>query len=51
MGLVTVFCPPMTTIGAELVYQAAGGTGLVAYSKVKPLALVGQVKTTFGPET
>ena len=51
MGLVTVFCPPMTIVGAELVFQAAGEAGLVVNSKVKPVALVGQVKTTFAPET
>ena len=50
MGLVTVFCPPMTTGAVALVFQTAGETRLVANSKVNPVALVGHVNITFVPE-
>jgi len=50
MGLVTVFCPLMTTGAGELVFQNIGETRLVANSKVNPVALVGHVNVTFDPE-
>ena len=50
MGLVTMFCPLMTTGAVELVFQTVGETRLVANSKVKPVASVGHVKITFAPE-
>ena len=50
IGLVIVFCPLTTTGAGRLVVQLADGPRLVADCKVNPVALVGQVKTTFGPE-
>ena len=50
MGLVTVFCPLMTTGAVELVLQIAGGVRLVVNSKGKPVAFVVHVKITLVPE-
>ena len=49
MGLVTVFCPLITTGAAEFVAQT-GATRLVADCRVKPVKFVGQVKIMFAPE-
>ncbi len=50
MGLVTTFCPLMMTGAVELVFQTFDKTRLVAYSKVKPVSLVGHDKTRSAPE-
>ena len=50
MGLITTFCPPMTTGAEEQVLQTAGETRFVVDCRVKPLALVGHVKMTLAPE-
>jgi hypothetical protein len=50
MGLVTVFCPLMTTGAGELLFQNIGETRLVANSKVNPVALAGHVKIALVPE-
>ena len=50
MGLVTTFCPLMTTEAVELVCQTAGGTRLVANSKVNPVKLAGHITITLVPE-
>ena len=50
MGLVTVFCPFMTTGAGETVLQIADESRLVADCKVKPTASVGHVKITLAPE-
>ena len=44
----TVFCPLTTTGAGELVVQNADGPRFVVDSRVKPVKLVGQVRTTFG---
>ena len=49
MGLITTFCPPMTTGQGESALQTAGETRFVVDCKVKPVALVGHVKMTFAP--
>ena len=48
--MVTVFCPSRTTGPGEIADQTAGEPRLVVDSKVNPLTLVGQVKTTLVPE-
>ena len=50
MGFVTVFWPLTTTGTGELVVQTAGETRFVVDCKVNPVALVGHVKITYGPE-
>ena len=50
MPLVTALFVPTTTGAGVLVIQIAGGTRLVADSKVKPAAFVGHVTTTLVPE-
>src|SRR6185369_100694 len=50
MGLVTVFCPLLTNGASEFVLQSPGESRLVVDCKVKPMALVDQVKTTFALE-
>ena len=49
MELVTTFCWLMTTGAVEFVFQTVGETRLLANSKVKPVAFVGQAKRTFVP--
>lgn len=49
MGLVTVFCPPMTTGAGEFVVQTTGEPRFVVDCKVKPMALVGHVKIASAP--
>src|SRR5215831_17690250 len=44
MGLVTAYCPLTTTGAGRLVVQAAGAARFVVDCKVKPVALVDQVK-------
>ena len=50
MPFVTALFVPATNGRDALVIQMAGGTRLVADSKVKPAALVGHVKMTLAPE-
>src|ERR1039458_5063434 len=50
MGLVTVFCPLMTTGNGELVVQTAGETKFVVNSKVNPEAMFVHVTMTLVPE-
>ena len=50
MRLVTAFCPLTTTGPGETVVQTAGETRFVVDCKVNPVALVGHVKITYGPE-
>jgi hypothetical protein len=50
MGLVTVLNPLRMTGAGKLVFQTVGETRLVVDSKMKPVALVGQVKMTLVPE-
>ena len=45
-----MFCPLTTTGAGELVAQTADEPRLVVDCRVKPVALVGHVKTTLGPE-
>ena len=45
-----MFCPLTTTGAGELVVQTADGPRLVVDCSVKPVALVGHVKITPGPE-
>src|SRR5437773_2107295 len=49
MGLVTAFCPLMTTGAGELVFQS-GGERFEVDCKVNPMALVGHVRIIFAPE-
>jgi hypothetical protein len=49
-GLVTTFCPPMTTGAGELVVQADGEDRFVVDCKVKPTALVGHIRMTLVAE-
>ena len=46
MGLVMVLNPLRMAGAGKLVFQTVGETRLVVDSKVKPVALVGQVKMT-----
>ena len=48
--MITTFSPPMTTGGEELVVQTADEPRFVMDCKVKPAALVGQVKITLAAE-
>ena len=50
MGLVTVFCPAMTTGAGELVLQTTRETRFVVDCKMKLAALVPHAKITFVPE-
>ena len=50
MGLITTFCPPMTTGPGETVLQTAGETRFVVDCKMNPAASAGHVKMTFPPE-
>jgi len=49
IGLITTFCPPMTTGGEQLVVQT-GEERFVVDCRVNPVKLVGHVKITYGPE-
>ena len=49
MGLVTTFCPLMTTGEGELVLQAAAAPRLRLDSKLKPGAFVVHDRMTFVP--
>ncbi len=49
MEFVTTFCWLMMAGAVEFVFQGVGEARLVANSRVKPVALVGQVKRTFVP--
>ena len=48
--MVTVFWPLTTTGPGEIAVQGPGETKLVVDCKVKPVALVGQVKMTLEPD-
>jgi len=50
MALVTVFWPLKITGADRLLCHTTGAPRLLATSKVKPLQLAGQVKTTLEPE-
>ena len=49
IGFVTAFCPLITTGAGKFVVQI-GETRFVVDCNLKPVASVGHVKITFGPE-
>ncbi len=49
MGLVTVYRPFTRIGGGETLVQTADEERFVVVCRVKPVALVGQVKMTFAP--